>query len=40
MIEMVKGWHKTLGRPEGLSDAEYTAFIKFAMGFIVDKEKL
>ena len=39
-LEMVKEWHKTLGRPEGLSDAEYMAFIKFAMGFIVDKEKL
>ena len=40
MIEMVKGWHKTLGRPEGLTDAEYVAFIKFAMGFVVDKERL
>ena len=33
---MVKEWHRTLGRPEGLSDAEYAAFIKFAMGFVLD----
>ena len=39
-LEMVKEWHKMLGRPEGLSDAEYAAFIKFAMGFVVDKERL
>ena len=39
-IEMVKEWHKTLGRPEGLTDTKYVAFIKFAMGFIVDKERL
>ena len=39
-IEMVKEWHKTLGRPAGLTDAKYMAFIKFAMGFIVDKERL
>ena len=39
-LEMVKEWHKTLGRPEGLSDAEYVAFIKFAMGFVMDKERL
>ena len=37
---MVKEWHKMLGRPEGLSDAEYMAFIKFAMGFVVDKGRL
>ena len=39
-LEMVKEWHKTLGRPEGLSDAEYVAFIEFAMGFILAKERL
>ena len=39
-IEMVKEWPKTLGRPEGLTDTEYAAFIKFAMGFVVDKERL
>ena len=39
-LEMVKKWHKTLGRPDSLSDAEYAAFIKFAMGFVVDKERL
>ena len=37
---MVKEWQKMLGRPEGLSDAEYAAFIKFAMGFVLDKERL
>ena len=37
---MVKEWHKTLGRPEGLNDAKYAAFIKFAMGFIMDKDRL
>ena len=37
---MVKEWHKTLGRPEGLTDTKYVAFIKFAMGFVVDKERL
>ena len=39
-LEMVNEWHKTLERPEGLSDTEYMAFIKFAMGFILDKERL
>ena len=34
-LEMVKEWHKTLGRPEGLSDVEYAAFIKFAEVFTV-----
>ena len=23
-LEMVNEWHKTLGRPEGLTDTEYT----------------
>ena len=39
-LEMVKEWHMTLGRPGGLSDAEYAAFVKFAMGFVLDKERL
>ena len=39
-IEMVKEWHKTLRRPEGLTDTKYVAFIKFAMGFVIDKDRL
>ena len=39
-LEMVKEWHKMLGRPEGLTDTEYVAFIKFAIGFVIDKDRL
>ena len=39
-LEMLREWHKMLGRPEGLNDTEYAAFTQFAMGFVMNKDRL
>jgi hypothetical protein len=39
-LRMVEIWHRNLERPEGLSDTEYAAFVRYTMGFSLGEKKL
>ena len=39
-IQLVKTWHETLRRPDGVSDAEYETFLRYCTEFFVSADRL